>query len=55
MELDGKFREFSDETFRTLTHYRTKSFQSNFTELQKRGMKEFVKNDVLWFMRSLAD
>ncbi|KAJ1364396.1 hypothetical protein KIN20_024486 [Parelaphostrongylus tenuis] len=39
-EVDRKFRKFADETFRTLTRYRTKGFQSNHTELQKRGMKE---------------
>ncbi|KAJ1349636.1 hypothetical protein KIN20_005232 [Parelaphostrongylus tenuis] len=39
-EVDGKFRKFVGETFRTLIHYRTKRFQSNSTELQKRGMKE---------------
>ncbi|KAJ1369671.1 hypothetical protein KIN20_031184 [Parelaphostrongylus tenuis] len=39
-EVNRKFRKFADETLRTLTHYRTKRFQSNLTELQKRGMKE---------------
>ncbi|KAJ1368906.1 hypothetical protein KIN20_030263 [Parelaphostrongylus tenuis] len=39
-EIDRKFRKFADETFKTLTHYRTKRFQSNLTELQKRGLKE---------------